>query len=317
MSTPARHFCAVDSAAVGDPLAGTALHPQRNLLISWPRAKWVRNLRKARDMPPDVEEMLDELADAGRRVNLIHRRGQASHRHHIILLPECRTYTVEREALPRFLATLLRNGPLDAWQTGVLSGSLMLCCTHGRKDKCCARFGYQAYKAITEAANRHNLPFDVWESTHLGGCRLAAGAMLFPQRRKYGRIGEEDALPLLRAEAEGRPYLPCYRGSSDLTPPEQCAEVAALKWLETREPQARVSVRGRSATPRGHERHLPVRWHNGSHGGVLTVTCRETPLIRHDTCADYEAGGKGAHPVGVWFATAVRPGSEEQAVSPG
>lgn len=72
--------------------------------------------------------------------------------------------------------------------------SLVLCCTHGRHDRCCAKFGFAAYKALVAAAERRwRDRFSVWEVTHLGGCRLAASVMLFPEMRKYGRLAPADA----------------------------------------------------------------------------------------------------------------------------
>ncbi|MBU2955868.1 sucrase ferredoxin [Marinobacter sp. F3R08] len=94
----------------------------------------------------------------------------------------------------------------------------MFSCTHGKKDKCCAKFGYRSYKAQGNAAQQHAHPFDVWESSHLGGCRLAASVMVFPALRKHCRLTADDVPHLLQAESEDRPYRPCYRGDSTLTP---------------------------------------------------------------------------------------------------
>ncbi|MBB3230984.1 sucrase ferredoxin [Halomonas stenophila] len=298
-----QRFCAVESPAVGDPLAGTATHAERNLLLAWPRAKWRRNLRHASDMPEAVSERLDALAAAGRRVNLIHRRDRPSHRHRVYLMPENRGFEVEREALPDFLTAFERGDSLTPWETDPPAGALLLCCTHGKKDKCCAKFGFATYKALAATVADRDLPFEVWESSHLGGCRLAASAMLFPALRKYGRIGERDVRPLLEAEAGGRPYLPCYRGDARLTPVQQCAQLAALEWLD---------ARGHSATPQladdagdADARRLVFDWRDGARGGRLAVTCRTDTVVRLDTCADLE--GDGATPSEVWRATGVEP----------
>ncbi|GGY09412.1 hypothetical protein GCM10007160_40910 [Litchfieldella qijiaojingensis] len=305
MTALPRRFCAEESAAIGDPLIGTAAHAERNLLISWPRAKWLHSLREASDMPVEVSTAIEDIAANGRRVNLIHRQGQSSHLHRIFLMPECQGYEVPREELATFLHAL-RSGTSHAhWQTGTVEGSMILCCTHGKKDKCCAKFGFRTYKAIADEARRHEHPFDVWESTHLGGCRLAASAVVFPQLRKYGRIGIDDIPHLLRAEASGQPYLPCYRGDSRLAPVEQCAQVAALEWLHARGITAGVYVESDSSTAEGNRLNVPVRWQDAQRQGRLVVSCIESELIRHDTCADYE--GDGATPSNVWRATQVMP----------
>ncbi|MDT8896017.1 sucrase ferredoxin [Halomonas sp. I1] len=298
-------FCAVESRAIGDPLVGSGVHPERNLLLSWPRPKWQRNLRQASDMPEALSAALHALPDEGRRVNLIHRREQAEHHHRVFLMPERLAFDVPREALGDFLAALRRGEDLTAWRPETVERSLLLCCTHGKKDKCCAKFGFATYKAMADAAHRHDLPFDVWESTHLGGCRLAASALLLPQLRKYGRIGDDDILPLLESEARGRPYLPCYRGDSRLTPRRQCAQVAALEWLAARGLEADIEVMDdtdEADAPDDTYRELRVAWHTTHQSGRLTITCHALELLRHDTCADLP---NGPSPSRVWRAVAV------------
>ncbi len=307
--TTRKQFCAVDSLAAGDPLAGTGTHLARNLLISWPRAKWLRSMRKAKDMPAEVAETLDGLSAAGRRVNLIHRRDRPGDTHRVVLMPECRAFEIPREALTGFLRELAAGNRLDGWHGAPVDRPLLLCCTHGRKDKCCAKFGYAAYTAFAEAVRQHELPFDVWESTHLGGCRLAAGAVLLPRVRKYGRITPADVLPLLRAEAAGHPYLPCYRGDSRLSPPAQCAELAALQWLRARGLTAEVSVEPPDDDATVEALRIGVHWRTSDRHGRLFVTCRTMALQRHDTCADYGDGPPSASTV--WHAAQIEPHPHE------
>lgn len=302
MSTTQR-FCAQESLALGDPLAGSAAHAERNLLLSWPRAKWRRSLRQASDMSEKVMTQLEAIAETGRRVNLIHRRTQPGERHCLYLMPENRRFEMARDELPTFLAALQRGAPLTEWEIDPPAGPLLLCCTHGKKDKCCAKFGYAAYRALNAAVAERELPFEVWESTHLGGCRLAASAVVFPALRKYGRIGDEDVLPLLESELEDRPYLPCYRGDSRLSSIQQCAQVAALEWLASRGIHADVSVtqphHGQGEDPGW----LEVHWHSESDTGRLAVRCETKMLRRYDTCADLAAGPPAASQV--WVSTQV------------
>lgn len=304
-----RRFCAEESAAIGDPLVGSAAHAVRNLLISWPRAKWVRSLRQASDMSVGVSAMLEEIAESGRRVNLIHRRGQDPRRHRVFLMPECQAYDVSREELSAFLKALHQGASLAPWRGGDVEGSLILCCTHGKKDKCCAKFGYRTYRAMADEAQRQAHPFDVWESTHLGGCRLAASAVVFPQLRKYGRIGKADIPLLLQAEAGNRPYLPCYRGDSTLEPAEQCAEAAALKWLQDRRLHGDIHLEKGKARISESRLDVPVTWQSDELTGRLLVTCIETELIRLDTCADIE--GQGATTSKAWRAVQVKSSCAE------
>ncbi|CBV43222.1 sucrase ferredoxin [Halomonas elongata] len=297
-----QRFCAVESRAIDDPLVGSGAHLERNLLLSWPRPKWQRNLRQASDMPEALLAALHALPDEGRRVNLIHRREQPERHHRVFLMPERQAFDVPREALVDFIAALRRGDDLTAWRPEPVDRSLVLCCTHGKKDKCCAKFGFATYKAMAEAVRHHDLPFDVWESTHLGGCRLAASALVLPQLRKYGRIGDDDILPLLESEARGRPYLPCYRGDSRLTPRRQCAQVAALEWLSAQGLEADIEVDDAEETDAPHH-EVAVKWQAAHRQGWLTVTCHALELLRYDTCSDL---ADGPSPSRVWRAVEVR-----------
>ncbi|MBD3894914.1 sucrase ferredoxin [Halomonas sp. ML-15] len=301
MTAPHR-FCAQESLAQGDPLAGSAAHAERNLLLSWPRPKWQRSLRQASDMSAEVSTRLEAVAEAGRRVNLIHRRDQPSESHCLYLMPENLRYEVSRDELPDLLAALQRDEPLAHWERAAPAVPLLLCCTHGKKDKCCAKFGYAAYKALGAAVAERDLPFEVWESTHLGGCRLAASAVVFPTLRKYGRIGEEDVLPLLESEMADRPYLPCYRGDSRLSPVQQCAQVAALEWLAERSLYPSVSVSPPS-DPEASRSRLIAEWQTATDQGTLAVECVQRILQRFDTCADLDAPAKATW---VWQAVSLQ-----------
>ncbi|MBE0402553.1 MULTISPECIES: sucrase ferredoxin [Halomonas] len=293
-------FCSVESAAIGDPLAGNGAHAERNLLISWPSKKWGRGMRHASDMSEAVQEAVNNIAGNGRRINLIHRRDQPSHQHRVFLLPEGAIYDVPRNELLNFLTALTHNTTLEHWYTASLQSSLILCCTHGKKDKCCAKFGFKTYQALDEQALQHAHPFDIWQSTHLGGCRLAASVIVFPQRRKYGRISEEHLPRLLDAEAANRPYLPCYRGGADLTPVQQCAQVAALNWLNDHGSISEPSVSHVTLTEPPSACQVSVTWQTPSQQGELRITCEPYVLTRVDSCADFE---QGATPSTVWRAT--------------
>ncbi|MFB4203988.1 hypothetical protein KBTX_03118 [wastewater metagenome] len=306
MAATERVFCAVQGRAAGDPIAGTGKHAHRNLLISWPIGKWTRSLRRASDMSEAVLDRVEAVFATGRRVNLIHRRQQSAERHRIYLMPENLAVDVDRERLPDFLDALLGDAPLEPWGAVTAPSPLILCCTHSKKDKCCAKFGSAAYRLLADAAAASGHAFEVWQSSHLGGCRLAATAMVFPSTRKYGRIGEADILPLFEAERCDRPYPPCYRGNSALTPLEQCAEVAALNWLARRDIHARVETACADPETEGEgAATVRVRWRSARAQGQVAVTCVTGTVSRFDTCADIGPDGPTAS--AVWLARHIEP----------
>ncbi|WNL43177.1 sucrase ferredoxin [Halomonas sp. PAMB 3264] len=293
-------FCAELSQQQHDPLAGSAAHAEHNLLISWPRAKWQRNLRHASDMADSLKTQLDEIAATGRRVNLIHRRAQDATCHQVFLMPERRRFDVARDELSHFLDRWRQAHSLARWEQAPPEADLILCCTHGKKDKCCAKYGYRTYKALAAAVLEHALPFDVWESSHLGGCRLATSLVVLPRVRKYGRLRPEQVLPFLRAEASGRRFLPGYRGDSRLTPAQQCAEVALLERLEFEAPFSQLML----TNDQGDEQQRTLRWQceQGGHTTTFEVQCQSMALLRVDTCADLDQGPTESL---VWQATRI------------
>ena len=226
--TAPRQYCSTLSAGAGEPLPGTGAHQATNALIHWPKARWRHSLRVADGMPPDLVGAVEATVAAGRRVNLIDRKGEPVDRVRVMLTPEALSFDVAPDDVPRLLDAARTGASLASFAPRPSPARILLCCTHGRHDRCCAKFGFAAYRAVAREAARHPTAFDVWETTHLGGCRLAASILSLPSRRKYGRVAPAQARAFLDAEADDRPHLPSYRGGADLAPPEQAAEVAAL-----------------------------------------------------------------------------------------
>lgn len=105
----------------------------------------------------------------------------------------------------------------------------VLCCTDGKQDPCCARFGFATYKALREHADPSI--FRVLQSTHLGGCRFAASLLVLPSRERYGRLEPGDVPDFLKSLRGGLPFLKAYRGNPQLDAASQVAEHAALSFV--------------------------------------------------------------------------------------
>ncbi len=221
-------FCAGYAQAAGTPLAGIGAHQERTLWLRWPKGRWRHSLRIADGMEGAVADGLEAVFAGGRRVNLIDRKDDVDDTVRALLFPENIGIDVVPKDLPDVLAAIAAGDEFGRFGPRPLETQTVFVCTHGVHDRCCAKWGFAAYKALAAAAGDR---FDVWECTHLGGCRIAAGALVLPVRRKYGRITPIHAALLLAAEAEDRPYLPCYRGASSLDPIAQVAEVAGLRAL--------------------------------------------------------------------------------------
>lgn len=281
-------FCAQYSRDVGEPLAGTGVHARSNLLLSWPIGQWTRTFHQAKDMTAEVARTVRELNETGRRINLIHQAGQPSELHRAYLMPERRAYDIPRDQLSDFLNALRQGESLQAWDLGEVTHRLVLCCTHGVKDKCCAKFGNASFKALQQAARRHPGQFEIWQSSHLGGCRLASAALVFPDMHKYGRVDREHAGALLQTQLSGQPYLPCYRGDGALSPAQQIADIEARRHLQFEGIEA-LEVTVLDDLPEAIEQYpLTVRWRSHNQQGELMIPLQSLTTQRYATCADID-----------------------------
>jgi hypothetical protein len=99
---------------------------------------------------------------------------------------------------------------------------LFLVCTHGKHDRCCAKYGRPLYDAVREQVEEGW----VWQSTHVGGDRFAGNLVALPDGVYYGRVEPAEAWPVIEASLAGRVHLPCYRGRSCYGFAAQAAELA-------------------------------------------------------------------------------------------
>lgn len=98
---------------------------------------------------------------------------------------------------------------------------VVLVCTHGRRDVCCAELGRPLLAGM---ASRDDV--DVWECTHVGGDRFAANVVLLPHGLHYSRLVDQTAAEVLDAYVDGRVVSEHLRGRSSFSQPAQVAENA-------------------------------------------------------------------------------------------
>jgi len=66
---------------------------------------------------------------------------------------------------------------------------LFLVCTHGKHDRCCAKFGRPLYDAVGEQVEDGW----AWQSSHVGGDRFAGNLVVLADGVYYGRVEPADA----------------------------------------------------------------------------------------------------------------------------
>ncbi|WP_433169506.1 sucrase ferredoxin [Kribbella sp. CA-247076] len=103
----------------------------------------------------------------------------------------------------------------------VIDEPVMLVCTNGKRDECCAVLGRPLVKALSAVA-----PGQVWEANHLGGHRFAPTATLLPAGTMHGHLTAASAVAVLEAGRRGETVLTGLRGRSTWTKSGQVAEIA-------------------------------------------------------------------------------------------
>lgn len=247
--------CAEQSASLGEPLAGTAAHATTWLLVEEPGA-WAPKVLDSPGIAPIREQlerwMTDGSPDEVRRIQLIRRPGQ------------------RRDGERLFYEADVRRETLVCWRGDVaatripLEDSLLLVCTHGKRDNCCATRGRPVFDALTAVEGNHQ----VWQTSHLGGHRFAATLLRLPDGYCLGRVQPGDAASVRAALDEQRlGDLGRVRGNVKYGGALQCAELAArAHWAELRASAVRAEIL--ESTERG----VRVRVARGDDALEVTVT---------------------------------------------
>jgi len=206
----AAETCWESSRAAAEPLAGTATHAQRWLLLE-ARGAWGRDVDET-ELPVRVRAAADGFDG---RVQLV-RRPDRRDGPQLAFVAEAR----EDGGNLRRLDSL----PDHPGHGELIDGPLLLVCCHGRRDPCCARLGTPVFDAL----RAHVADDAVWQSSHLGGHRFAANMLVLPAGILLGRVFPADAQRVVAELAAGRIPLEHYRGRT-LYPPEAQAADAAVR----------------------------------------------------------------------------------------
>jgi hypothetical protein len=222
-------LCAVVSGAGGEPLAATASRIDTWVLIEY-RGAWSRDVLGECLFSPELKAHLREQLGGLERARLLfvkkpERRAQPGRHVFFGTSKPGRERFFELEVehqndLLGFDFAAALGG--DDGSASPLEGPLFVVCTHGKRDRCCAKFGMPLYDAVRHATSSDR----VWQSTHVGGDRFAGNVVVLPHGLYYGRVEPADVEAVLDAQAAGRIDLARYRGRSAYAFPVQAAEWA-------------------------------------------------------------------------------------------
>lgn len=223
--------CALASAERAEPIFATASQVRRWLLVevggSWGRDavadtalgghvtdRWRDAMRTGDVRVVVIRRNVERAAAGSMRVFFVEtgdgpRRAGHIWRRTVRSLADVTAITHD---LPR------ADGPGDGWIEH--PGTLLLVCTNGKHDACCATFGRPLVRALRDSAHAD----DVWECSHIGGDRFAGNLVILPEGLYFGRCAPADGPSIVDAFDRGLIDLDHYRGRSTLGFMAQAAE---------------------------------------------------------------------------------------------
>lgn len=293
--------CSDASRARSEPLFATASRVSRWLLVEHPGPWGPQSLPLARLEPALGDRLVEAGAAASARVLLLRRPLG------VLGPPGRRVYVVDsRPGHERTLSTVVADdaellaldfpfaGPApERWQA--VDESLLLVCTHGRHDRCCAVRGRPLAAALSELRRDA-----VWECTHIGGDRFAPNVLVLPHGLYLGQVPASEALDLVTQLDAGRAPVAHVRGRSSLPLPVQAAQHFARSatgrdrlddlQLVRQEGAGDDAWTVRLAGPGGPDVEVVVRYDRAGDGLPHLLTCDATeakvaPLFRQVSLA--------------------------------
>ena len=236
MTEPAPTFRCADAARLrADPGAGSAPQANRWLLLEHPGPWPVDAVAGAGIDPAVLADLQAAASRAAGRILLVRRPGRINRlgaRRWIVAGPDlgwvAGPWTEDRD-----LAAAAEAMLADPEEAGGISEPIMLVCTHGVHDACCAIRGRPVASALAA-----EWPGQVWECSHVGGDRFAPNVVMLPDGYYYGNVDAESALRAVRQHLAGEVEAAPLRGVARFPPPVQAAVVAAYERLGPLAPNA-------------------------------------------------------------------------------
>ena len=234
-------LCSTFCRELREPLAGTAVVAAGWVLVEQP-GPWGAKAPTQSHLDPEFGGAIDAACKkADVRFGLIRSPGRhpdVEHAHQVYVASTVpgRTWLLgggvdHPQALKALDLEAVGRGDRDAVlaslpELSVIDEPVMLVCTNGKRDECCALLGRPLVTALAEIA-----PGRVWEANHLGGHRFAPTATLLPAGTMHGHLTVETATAVLEAGGRGETVLSGLRGRSTWTKRGQAAEIAVRRLI--------------------------------------------------------------------------------------
>ena len=254
-------FCSTAARQAGEDLSGTAGHYRTYVLIECP-LPWPAIAFNSPSIPPELRHYVKTAsADKSVRFLCINRGTPNRSKQTTLLIYEQSEQPVVSSADSNTSGNLTDNSftqgyrgyefsltSLDQvvpcleayWHRASKSAEApasgqkidrqdVLVCTHGMRDKCCAKLGQPVFRGARQMAEKGTLPnVSVWKASHIGGHRFAPTAITLPDGRYYGRLSLSALQAVVTRQGAIAQLSPVYRGWGILPKPLQILEQQLL-----------------------------------------------------------------------------------------
>jgi hypothetical protein len=225
LPTTTDFFCTAVSADLNEHQYGTAVHHTNWFLLEY-RSVWQPKAPAEHDLPPEIMSRLDEtLGEVNGRLQFIRQPHRITPElSFFIVIAREQSPVVYQFSLESYEALLDLNieavlAEDAAYAEYLHSEPLLLVCTHGRRDRCCAKFGLPVYVTLA-----NEFGDAVWQTTHTGGHRFAPTLLTFPDGVSYGRLTLDTLDSFITDQKQGQITLDLLRGRTCYPPVVQIAD---------------------------------------------------------------------------------------------
>lgn len=223
------------SDAQVEPLPGTAKKESVYVVFEWPGG-WSHDVLDGGTFGEELTAKLKAKLKGVAGLQLVRRPGRDGRQ--VGNLHRCYLVWAQQGVMellllsgPEAILDLDLSGPYRNGG-GPIDTPLVLVCTHGRRDVCCAVKG-RPLAAALDAVFPSGL---VWESSHTKGHRFAPSVIVMPWGYSFGRLNDVAAKEMVEKAINGDMFLPACRGSGLYGPRGQVAELAVAEKLMTDDP---------------------------------------------------------------------------------
>lgn len=272
-SDSANDCCSIQSKALGEPVEGSALVDTPRWLMVQVQEAWAPKTPDAACLQGAVGTHITGEIErlGGARLQLIRRPQAGAGVTLIAATVGGQAYRLQIDSLADIvevdIVALFAGGSGGA----LIDESVVLVCTHGLRDRCCAVQGIPVFNAITDHGHG-----SAWQTTHLGGHRFAATLVVLPAGLQFGRVLPSEIPELMDGIARGEIYrLDRYRGRVDASRSAQVAEAHIRSQRALLEVDA-VTPLGEDLRVQG--RMVKVRVSSTPHPHPRATSCGDTRL---------------------------------------